>query len=151
MAPRPRRNPPRSAGHSDPDELGDSSEQGTPSPSDAGPPDAPVPAPAKYAKEDLQAMTKVCIDSILQAQAVRPEPASHREGQLKARFPNLYYGKSHMECYHFCQQCEDQFATAGATGSNRTPFTASFLRGRISFRWQQYKRRKDQAAEAPMP
>ena len=46
-----------------------------------------------------------------------------------------------MECYHFCQQCEDHFDTAGATGSNRTPFAASFLRGRISFRWHQHKRR----------
>ena len=46
-----------------------------------------------------------------------------------------------MECYHFCQQCKNHFDTAGATGSNRTPFAASFLRGRISFRWHQHKRR----------
>ena len=46
-----------------------------------------------------------------------------------------------MDCYHFCQQCEDHFDTAGATGSNRTPFAASFLRGTISFQWHQYKLR----------
>ena len=46
-----------------------------------------------------------------------------------------------MECYHFCQQCKDHFDTAGATGSNLIPFAASFLCGRISFRWHQYKRR----------
>ena len=40
---RSRRNPPRLlVGHSNLDEFGDS-EQGTPAPSDAGPPDAPVP------------------------------------------------------------------------------------------------------------
>ena len=60
---------------------------------------------------------------------------------MKARFLDLYYGKSHMECYHFCQQCKDHFDTAGATGSNRTPFAASFLCGQISFRWHQHKRR----------
>ena len=54
-----------------------------------------------------------------------------------------------MECYHFCQQCEDYFATAGATGLNRTPFAASFLRDRMSFRWHQHKLRS--RAVAPLP
>ena len=48
-----------------------------------------------------------------------------------------------MECYNFCQQCEDHFATAGAKGPNRIPFAASFLRDRINFRWQQYKRKHE--------
>ena len=55
-----------------------------------------------------------------------------------------------MECYHFCQQCEDHFDTAGATGSNRTPFAASFLRGRISFRWHQHKRRSQGEEVGPL-
>ena len=63
-----------------------------------------------------------------------------RKGQLKARFPDLYYGKSHMECYYFCQQCKDHFDIAGATGSNRILFAASFLHERISFRQHQHKR-----------
>ena len=150
MALRSRRNAQRgSVRHSDLDELANSV-QGTPTaPSNAGPPDAPVstPAPTKYTEEDLQKITKLCIDSFLQGQGSRPEPAGHREGQLKARFPDLYYGKSHID--HFCQQCEDHFDTAGATGFNRTPFAASFLRGRISFRWHQYKRRGQ--AVAPLP
>ena len=54
-----------------------------------------------------------------------------------------------MDCYNFCQQCEDYFATAGATGPTRISFAASFLRDRISFRWQQYKRRND--AHTPVP
>ena len=94
-------------------------------------------APALYTQEDLQRITKLCMDSFLQGN--RQE--GPREGQLKARFPDLYYGKSHMECYHFCQQCKDHFDTAGATGSNRTPFAASFLHGWISFYWHQHKRR----------
>ena len=64
-----------------------------------------------------------------------------RESPLKARFLDLYYGKSHMDCYQFCQQCEDHFETAGATGPNRVSFAASFLRGPINFCWHQHKLR----------
>lgn len=42
--------------------------------------------------------------------------------------------------------CEDHLNTAGATGSNRTPFAALFFRGRISFRWHQHKRRVEGVA-----
>ena len=38
-----------------------------------------------------------------QAQAL-VEP---RERPLKARTPETYSKKSYMDCYHFCQQCED--------------------------------------------
>ena len=84
MAPRPRRNPPRSAGHSDPSELW------TPTPSDVAPPavpppDAPPPAPAapaeaRYTKADLQRLTRLCMESFLQVQANRPEPGSCQKG-----------------------------------------------------------------------
>ena len=69
------------------------------------------------------------------------QPPAEREQSLKAKVPEVYYGKSYMDCYHFCQQCEDHFETAGATRTNRTPFAASFLCGSISVRWTQYKRR----------
>ena len=47
-----------------------------------------------------------------------------------------------MDCYPFRQQCEDHFESSRATGTNRTPFAASFLRGNISVRWTQFKRRR---------
>ena len=164
---RSRRNvPPSSVGPSLPEEPASPPEEPvspgevTLAPSDVGPPDAPAsdapapdalvpaPAPPHYSKEDFQLMMKVCIDSILQAQVVcSTEPASHREGQLKARLPNFYYNKFHIGCYHFCQECENHFDTAGATGSNQTSFAALFLRNRISFLWHQYKLR-NQAAES---
>lgn len=91
------------------------------------------------------------MNSLLQAQAraqaqaqvaYHAEPAQQgpRERLLKARLPDIYYGKSHTECYHFWQQCEDHFNTHSTTCPNRTPFTTSFLRGRIRFCWLQYKR-----------
>ena len=57
-----------------------------------------------------------------------------QEQSFKARTPETYWGKSHIECYHFCQQCEDHFETSDATEMNCTPFAASFLRSSISIR-----------------
>ncbi len=69
---------------------------------------------------------------------------------LKAKTPDVYRGRSHMECYNFCQQCEDHFATCGATGPNRIPFAASFLRDQINFRWQQHKQKLEAARSVPI-
>ena len=102
------------------------------------------PSMAKYTEEDLQRILK----AVLEAQVpVYNEP---REKPLKARSPDVYRGKSHIECYNFCQQCEDHFATAGAQGPNRIPFAASFLCDRINFRWQQYKRKLDAESTVPI-
>ena len=62
-----------------------------------------------------------------------------RERPLKAKTPETYSGKSHIDYYHFCQQCEDYFETSGATGMNCTPFATTFLRDAINLRWAQYK------------
>ena len=69
------------------------------------------------------------------AAAVKLLEENHGSGSRKqppkARFPNLCYGNSHMDCYRFYQQYEDHFETAGASGPNRIPFAASFLRGSV--------------------
>ena len=103
---------------------------------DKGPVNPPAkPSIAKYTKENLQKIFK----TVLEAQ-VSPFDGP-REKLMKARSPNVYYNKSYMECYNFCQQCEDHFATARAKSSNRIPFAASFLHDHINFCWQQYKRK----------
>ena len=53
---------------------------------------------------------------------------------FKARIPETYSEKSHIDCYHFCQQYEDYFETSGATEMNRTFFVAIFLCDPISLR-----------------
>lgn len=62
---------------------------------------------AKYIREDLQRITNLYIDSFLQAQTNCLKPKSYQngppEGQLKDKFPELYFGKLHIDCYHFCQ------------------------------------------------
>ena len=74
-------------------------------------------------------------------QARDQEQLELREHPIKARIPETYYGKSHINCYHFCQQCEDYFKTPGAIGINCTPFAITFFHGSISLRWAQHKRR----------
>ena len=67
--------------------------------------------------------------------------AELRKRSLKARTTKTYWGKSHMDCYHFCQQYKAYFEISGTTGANCTPFAASFLRGSFSLRLAQHKRR----------
>ena len=98
----------------------------------------PAPVPAPPASDELfRQFMRAYLES---NQGPRPPPAE-RERSFKAKVSEVYYGKSHMDCYHFCQQCKDHFETAGATGTNRTLFAAFFLCGNISVRWTQYKRR----------
>ena len=71
--------------------------------------------------------------------------AEPQERPLKAETSETYWIKSHMECYHFCQQCEDNFETSGATGMNRIPFIALFLCSYINFKMAQHKQRQKSA------
>lgn len=50
-----------------------------------------------------------------------------KKQSFKARFPELYFGKSYLDCYWFCQQCKDYFDTIRATGNNYTLIAAFFL------------------------
>ena len=100
--------------------------------------------------KDLQKATKLALELFVKGQEYGQLQASSvlRKQPLKARFPDLYYRNSHLDCYRFCQQCKDHFETAGANGPNRVPFAASFLRGAMVQRWHQQKRRSE--AEDPM-
>ncbi len=70
--------------------------------------------------------------------------------KLKAKTPDVYHGRSHMEYYNFCQQCEDHFDTCGAIVPNQIPFVATFLRDQINFRWQQLKRKLEAKSSVPI-
>ena len=60
------------------------------------------------------------------------QPSAEREQSFKAKVPEVYYGKLHMNWYHFCQQCKDHFETTGTNGTYRTPFATFFLCKNIS-------------------
>ena len=102
------------------------------------------PPIAKYTEEDLQRILRTVLE------VLAPSSDGPREKPLKARSPDVYRGKSHIEYYNFCQQCKDHFATAGAKSSNRILFAASFLRDHINFRWQQYKRKHEAESTVPI-
>ena len=95
----------------------------------------PAPSSAPFATDEL---FKKFMKAYLETNQGPRQPA--RKQTFKAKIPKIYYDKSHMDCYHFCQQCKDDFETTGATGFNRTPFAVFFLRGNISVRWAQFKR-----------
>ncbi len=61
--------------------------------------------------------------------------------KLKAKTPDVYRSRSYMECYNFCQQCEDHFAICRATEPIRILFATFFLRDRINFGWQQQEQK----------
>ena len=96
----------------------------------------PAPTPAPVASEKL---FKKFMKAYLETNQGPRQPPEERKQTLKAKVPEVYYGKSYIDCYHFCQQCEDYFETAETTGFNWTPFAASFPRGNISMRWAQFK------------
>ena len=84
----------------------------------------------KYSKDNLQQILK----TVLEAQAPASVPVlacatseKPQDKPLKARSPKIYYEKSYMDFYNFCQQCEDYFATAEATKPNQILFAVSFL------------------------
>ena len=155
--PHTRRNPHRNPPPGSEDELTEGPSgaptegSNTPTPSTPASPaqtPASAQAPAPSSNKGLfQKFMKAYLENQHQNQAPPPAPiqVELREQPLKARFPNLYYGNSHLDCYRFCQQCEDHFDTAGASGPNRIPFAASFLRGSVVQRWHQHNRRSEGA------
>ena len=108
----------------------------------------------RYLEDDLQRILRIVLDSRPLAPVPAPAAALHYEGPrerpLKAWFPDIYWGKTHLECYNFFQKCEDHFATAGATGSNQVPFAATFLKDTALFRWQEYQRKVEDQTNVPL-
>ena len=128
---------------SPPPELGDELSDQPARPSGPKPLVANTPAAIsilKYSENDLQKILKAVLEARAPVPAPVPVPvptsivAKAPREKLKACSLDVYRGKSHIDCYNFCQQCEDYFAIAGATGATRVPFAASFLWDRISFR-----------------
>ena len=91
----------------------------------------PVPTPT-FAPVPTNKLFKKFMEAYLELNQGPRQLLAERKWTLKTKVPEVYYGKSIIDCYHFCQQCEDHFETAGATGFNWTFFAASFFCGNIS-------------------
>ena len=79
------------------------------------------------------------IKSYLESNQGLKQPLAERKQFFKAKVSDVYYKKSYIDCYHFCQQCKDYFETVRATRTNQILFAAFFLCGSINVQWTQYK------------
>ena len=103
---------------------------------------ASVPTPiSALALPSFDELFKEFMRGYLESNQGSRQPLAERKQFLKAKISEVYYNNSHIDCYHFYEQYEDHFETAGATGTNRTLFATFFFCGNISMRWMQYKRR----------
>ena len=84
---------------------------------------------ARYFEKDFQQIFKTVLEARAPVPASQPLVFLDRpcKRPLKARFPDLYHNKTHMECYNFCQQCKDYFATVGAKEHSRLLFATIFF------------------------
>ena len=61
----------------------------------------------RYSEDDLQRILKTVLDfrpiAPIPASAAAPHYERPRERSLKAWFPDIYWGKTHLECYNFFQ------------------------------------------------
>ena len=59
---------------------------------------------ARYLEDDLQQIFRTLLDSRPPALLLAPAPQFYEgpcEKSLKAWFPDVYWGKTHLECYNF--------------------------------------------------
>ena len=93
------------------------------------------PAPALALNNDLfQEFMRTCIKKVRDQVFIAPNTKIREDildKLLKPRNLDLCYGNSHMECYYFCQQCEDHFEVTRLLGHKRVPFAARFLKDHI--------------------
>ncbi len=84
---------------------------------------------------------RTCIEKIRDQAPAAPatlaaEVKDNTDRPLKPRNPDLYYSNLHIECYYFCQQCEDHFEVMGSLGHKLVLFIAGFLKDHILNQWQ---------------
>ena len=74
---------------------------------------------AQQLENDFQQILRTILNSRPHVLLLAPAPTlqkykSLHERWLNAWFLDVYWGKTHLECYNFFQQYEDHFATTGA-------------------------------------
>ena len=70
------------------------------------------------------------IQLVFQAQTCKERLS---ENKLKAKSPDVYHDRFHIECYKFDQQCKDYFATVEATKLNQILFWPFFVKIKLIF------------------
>ncbi len=118
-----------------------------PSPAQGSASSSPESAPAFVPKNNFfQEFIRTCIKKVRdQALAAPAAPVAkardNTDNLLKSKNLNLYHNNLYMECYYFCQQCEDHFEVAISLDHKYVSFAAGFLKDHILNQWQQYNTR----------
>ena len=110
---------------------------------------------AQYLEDNLQQIFKIVIDSrsFVLPPALVPALQQYKsscERPLKARFANVYWGKTHLEYYNFFQQCEDNFAISRAKDQNWVSFATIFFKDIALFCCQQYQPKVEDKTNVPI-
>ena len=74
----------------------------------------PVPAPA-LVPVTTNELFKCFMKAYLKSNQEPKQLLAEYKQPFKTKISEVYYGKLHIDCYHFCQFCKDQFETAKAT------------------------------------
>ncbi len=83
--------------------------------------------------DDIQLIWKN-LDQIIELDFQAPTPKRNLfNDKLKAKSLDVYYSKFQIEYYNFCHQCENYFATVGASRPHQISFVAFFLWNQIIF------------------
>lgn len=85
---------------------------------------------SKYFKQDLYWILKVALKGKTSISKIFNQP---QKKYLKARVPNVYRCKSHIDCYYFILQCKNQFTIPRAKSFNQVLFITNFLKDEALF------------------
>ena len=61
------------------------------------------------------------------------QPPKECKQLFKAKILDVYYGKLHIDCYYFCQQCEDPLRILGSPEPTKPPLQHSFFMGTSAY------------------
>ena len=88
---------------------------------------------------------KAYLDSQMPSRIAPKLDSEPSKPPVKAYLLDLYNYNLLIDCYQFCQQCEDYFGTAGVKKLNQISFAAFFLRASISYQCLQHKQNYNKA------
>lgn len=87
----------------------------------------------KYTEDNFQRILKTVLESRTPVPKNFDEP---RKKPLKARAPDVYRSKSHIDCYNFIEQCKDHFVMFEPRDLNQVFFAATYLNDQALFHLQ---------------
>ena len=101
---------------------------------------------ARYSEKNLQQIFRTVLDfsplsALAPAFVISQQYKNPCKRPLKARFLDMYYGKTYLKYYNFFQQCRNYFAIASTKSQNKISFAVIFINNIALFCWKKYQRK----------